>query len=73
MRKHTKVIIQPRSLSVRRTPIQVQPLAILVDGASVTSISLDTSTTSTHTIVYSAIDGASNWGFETRTVNVVAQ
>jgi hypothetical protein len=44
-----------------------------VDGASVTSVSLDTSTTTTHTIVYSAVDSAGNWGFATRTVEVLPQ
>jgi hypothetical protein len=42
-----------------------------VDGASVTSVSLDTSTTTTHTIVYSALDGSGNMGYATRTVEVI--
>jgi len=44
-----------------------------VDGISVTDISLDTSTSSVHEIVYSAVDGAGNWGYATRTVNVLPQ
>ncbi len=44
-----------------------------VDGSPVTDISLDTSTTTTHTIIYSAIDSSGNWGFATRTVNVISQ
>ena len=27
--------------------------------------------TTTHTIIYSAVDGAGNWGYATRTVDVV--
>jgi hypothetical protein len=41
-----------------------------VDGTAVQSIAIDTSTTSTHTIVYSAVDSAGNWGYATRTVEV---
>jgi hypothetical protein len=44
-----------------------------VDGSSVNEISLDTSTTTTHTIIYSAVDGAGNMGYATRTVEVIAQ
>ncbi|MBA3733088.1 tail fiber domain-containing protein [Patescibacteria group bacterium] len=41
-----------------------------VDGVGVTSVSIDTTATSTHTVIYSAVDGAGNWGFATRTVEV---
>jgi hypothetical protein len=44
-----------------------------VDGNIMTDISLDTSTTTVHTIVYSAVDGSGNWTYATRTVNVVGQ
>src|SRR5262249_49879515 len=42
-----------------------------VDGIFLDQVSIDTSTTSSHTIVYSAVDGAGNWGFATRTVEVI--
>ena len=42
-----------------------------LDGIDVNQISLDTSTTSIHTIIYSAVDSSGNWGFATRTVEVV--
>ncbi len=42
-----------------------------VNGLDVQQISIDTSATSTHTIIYSAVDGAGNWGYATRTVEVV--
>ena len=41
-----------------------------VDDVSVQDISIDTSTTSTHTILYSATDGAGNTGTATRSVVV---
>jgi hypothetical protein len=44
-----------------------------VDGVSVTEISLDTSTSTTHTIVFSAVDQSGNWGYATRTVEVIPQ
>ena len=44
-----------------------------VDGTEMNEISLDTSTTTTHTLVYSSVDGAGNWGFATRTVEVLEQ
>ncbi len=50
-----------------------------VDGATMDTVVLDTSTTTnttattTHTIVYSAVDSANNWGYATRTVDVVTQ
>ena len=54
-----------------------------VDGQPVTEVTIDTSpsissgsstpsaTTTTHTVIYSAVDGAGNWGYATRTVEVV--
>lgn len=51
-----------------------------VDGIDMNQISIDTSiststaqATTTHTIIYSAMDGAGNWGFATRTVDVIPQ
>jgi hypothetical protein len=44
-----------------------------VDGQSVNDIILDTSTSTTYTIVYSAVDGAGNWGYATRTIEVLNQ
>jgi hypothetical protein len=48
-------------------------LHFTVDGIEVQTITLDTSTSTTHTIVYSAQDGAGNWGYATRTVDVIPQ
>ncbi len=42
-----------------------------VNGVSMTEITIDTATTSTHTIVFSAVDMAGNWGHATRTVEVI--
>jgi hypothetical protein len=42
-----------------------------VNGVDVTDISIDTTATSTNTVVFSAVDGAGNWGYATRTVEVV--
>jgi hypothetical protein len=42
-----------------------------VNGVSMTDITLDTSATSTNTIVFSAVDQAGNWGYATRTVEVI--
>ncbi|MCX6702154.1 MAG: hypothetical protein NTX96_03110, partial [Candidatus Zambryskibacteria bacterium] len=42
-----------------------------VDDIPMTDISIDTTATSTHTIVYSAVDGSGNWGYATRTVEVI--
>ena len=44
-----------------------------VNGFDVLDISLDTSTTTIHTIIYSSVDGAGNWGYATRTVEVLSQ
>jgi len=44
-----------------------------VDGIPMNEIIIDTSTTTTHTIVFSAVDGAGNWGYATRTVEVIPQ
>jgi hypothetical protein len=44
-----------------------------VDGVDVQNILIDTSTSTTHTIIYSATDGAGNTGTATRTVDVVTQ
>ncbi len=51
-----------------------------VDGADASEVSIDTTVstsspqaTTTHTIVYSAVDGAGNWSFATRTVEVIPQ
>jgi hypothetical protein len=46
-------------------------LQYTVNGVSVTDISIDTSTTTTHTVVFSAVDMAGNWAYATRTVDVV--
>ena len=42
-----------------------------VDGIEMPLVSIDTATTSTHTIVYSSVDGGGNWGYATRTVEVM--
>ena len=42
-----------------------------VDGVEVALVSIDTSTTTSHTIVYSSVDGAGNTGYATRTVEVI--
>ena len=42
-----------------------------LDGADVTDISLDTTATTTHTIIYSATDASGNTASATRTVIVV--
>ncbi len=42
-----------------------------VNGVDMETVSIDTQATSTHTIVYSAVDGAGNWGYATRTVEVI--
>jgi len=47
-------------------------IATFINGVEMQSISLDTSTTSVHTILYKATDGAGNVGEGTRTVNVVS-
>ena len=47
-------------------------LHFTVDGANLESVSIDTSTTTTHTIVYSAVDSSGNWGYATRTVKVIS-
>ena len=44
-----------------------------VDGVDMNDVSIDTSTSTTHTVVYSAVDGSGNWGYATRTVEVIAQ
>jgi hypothetical protein len=52
-------------------------LHFTVDGKPVTDITLDTSVgtntyaTTTHTVVYSAVDGEGNWSYATRTVQVI--
>ncbi len=42
-----------------------------VDGVDLQDVTIDTSTTSTHTIIYSAVDGAGNMGTSTREVDVI--
>ncbi|MHB1316661.1 MAG: tail fiber domain-containing protein, partial [Minisyncoccota bacterium] len=42
-----------------------------VNGVSMSDISIDTTATSTNTIVFSAVDMAGNWGYATRTVEVI--
>jgi hypothetical protein len=51
-----------------------------VDGVDMPAVSIDTTAsttapqaTTTHTIIYSAVDGNGNWGFATRTVDVIQQ
>ena len=44
-----------------------------VNGLDMNDISINTSATSTNTVVYSAVDGSGNWGYATRTVEVVQQ
>ena len=52
-------------------------LHFTVDGTSMSQAVLDTSTTTnssattTHTVVYSATDAAGNWGYATRTIEVL--
>ncbi len=46
---------------------------IILDGTEVTDVTIDTTATSTHTIIYRATDGAGNVGEASRTVNVVEQ
>ncbi len=41
-----------------------------VNGLSTDSVSIDTATSSSHTVVYSAVDSSGNWGYATRTVEV---
>ncbi|MBA3732859.1 DUF5011 domain-containing protein [Patescibacteria group bacterium] len=48
-------------------------LHFTVDGVSLNDVTIDTSTTTTHTIVYSAVDASNNWGYATRTVEIIAQ
>ena len=43
---------------------------VFIEGVEVQAVSLDTSTSSTHTIEYRATDSAGNTGIATRTVNV---
>ncbi len=42
-----------------------------VDGVDVQSVFINTTATSTQEVVYSAVDGAGNWGYATRTVEVI--
>ena len=42
-----------------------------VNGIDVNEISIDTSATSTNTIIFSAVDQVGNWGYATRTVEVI--
>ena len=42
-----------------------------VDGTDMGEVIIDTTATSTHTIIYSAVDGSNNWGYATRTVEVI--
>ncbi len=44
-----------------------------VNGVSMNDISINTTATSTNTVVYSAVDGAGNWGYATRTVEVIGE
>jgi hypothetical protein len=51
-----------------------------VDGVDMPDVYIDTSlstsspqATTTHTIIYSSVDGAGNWGYATRTVDVIPQ
>ncbi|MFA6415675.1 MAG: tail fiber domain-containing protein, partial [Candidatus Paceibacterota bacterium] len=44
-----------------------------VDGISLNEVSIDTSTSTIHTVVYSVVDGSGNWGYATRTVEVITQ
>jgi len=44
-----------------------------VNGIDVQSVQLDTATTTIHTIVYSAMDEAGNFGYATRTVEVIEE
>ena len=44
-----------------------------VNGTQMTEVSIDTSTTTSHTILYSAVDSAGNFGYATRTVEVINQ
>ncbi len=48
-------------------------ITTFLDGVEMQSIYLDTSTTSVHTILYKATDGAGNIGQASRTVNIVSQ
>jgi hypothetical protein len=56
-------------------------LHFTVDGVDMPQVSIDASistsspqtATTTHVIVYSAVDGAGNWGYATRTVDVIPQ
>jgi hypothetical protein len=45
----------------------------MVNGIEMTDISIDTSTTTTHTIVYSSVDTSGNYGYATRTVDIIPQ
>jgi hypothetical protein len=45
----------------------------ILDGTEVQTITIDTTATSTHTIIYRATDGAGNVGEASRTVDVVTQ
>ncbi len=44
-----------------------------VNGIDVQNIQLDTTATTTHTIIYSAVDQSGNFGYATRTVEVVEE
>ncbi|MFA6415809.1 MAG: tail fiber domain-containing protein, partial [Candidatus Paceibacterota bacterium] len=44
-----------------------------VDGLDLNQVSIDTSTTTVHTIVYSAVDSSNNWAYATRTVEVISR
>ncbi|KND46770.1 MAG: hypothetical protein AB201_03475, partial [Parcubacteria bacterium C7867-006] len=51
-----------------------------VDGVDMLNVMIDTTAptttpvaTTTHTIIYSAVDGSGNWGYATRTVEVIPQ
>jgi hypothetical protein len=46
---------------------------VSVDGVEMQQVTIDTSTSSTHAIVYTATDGAGNSGTTTRRVNVISQ
>lgn len=42
-----------------------------VDGITLSEVTIDTSTSTTHTVIYSAQDQSGNWGYATRTINII--
>jgi len=65
--------VNPLDLTGPLVPNNNLGLHYSVDGITMNDVSIDTSTSTTHVVVYSTVDGTGNWGYATRTIEVIAQ